>query len=260
MLEAGAGVAAKILQNKVAIVTGGGRGVGQGIAFALAAAGAQLVLLGRNAVALDDSCSEIHRRGGDASAIVCDVTDPNDIQRAVDDIVNDYDGVDILINAAHSACLGALLELSDDDVLLGFDSGPVAALRFMRACHPYLCGDGVIINLASGLALRPDSTGFGAFAAAKEAIRSLSRAAACEWGGDNIRVNCLMPLANSPGLTAMLDVGGASLGELLGDIPLGRLGDAERDIGRAVVFLCSADAAFITGQTLAVDGGQALLR
>ena len=137
----------------------------------------------------------------------------------------------------------------------------MATLRFMRACYPHLKGDGVVVNLGSSSALQWNSDGYGAYAAEKEALRALSRAAACEWGADGIRVNCILPLANSPGIKEWFaQKPDAFLQAILQTVPLRRIGDCERDIGRAVVFLCGPDSGYITGHTLPVDGGQSFLR
>ncbi|MFT7403602.1 SDR family NAD(P)-dependent oxidoreductase [Zhongshania sp.] len=249
-----------ILQGKVAVVTGGGQGVGAGIAFALAAEGATVAVLGRTLATLEATCAEIHRRGGDAQAFVCDVTEADDIDAAVLEIVDEFGGVDILVNNAQIVPLGNILEINEDEYLDGMDSGPLATLRFMKACYPFLRGEGSVVNLASSAAMRSDSAGFGAYAAAKEATRALSRAAACEWGEDNIRVNCVMPLAMSPAMSRWVESGGDDVEDFLCTVPLGRVGDCEEDVGRVVVFLCGPDAAYITGHTLPVDGGQAFLR
>ncbi len=249
-----------ILENKIAVITGGGQGVGAGIALALAAEGAVVAILGRNLTKLEATCAEIHHRGGEAQAFVCDVMVAEDIDSAVMEIVDEFGGIDILVNNAQIIPLGRLLEVSDEEYQEGMDSGPLATFRLMKACYPVLRGDGCIVNLASSAAMRPDSAGFGAYAAAKEAIRALSRAAACEWGEDNIRVNCIMPLAMSPAMNRWVESGSDDVEAFLGTVPLGRVGDCEEDIGRVVVFLCGPDASYITGHTLPVDGGQALIR
>lgn len=248
------------LQGKVALVTGGGQGVGAGVALALAAEGATVAVLGRTLGPLEATCAEIHRRGGRAEAFVCDVMELEDIESAVQEVVDEFGGIDILINNAQIVPLGDILELSEDEYHLGMDSGPLATFRFLKACYPYLRGEGAVVNMASSAAVRGNSAGYGAYAAAKEAIRALSRAAACEWGPDNIRVNCVMPLANSPAVASWVESGEDEVASFLESVPLGRVGDCEEDIGRVVVFLCSADAGFITGHTIPVDGGQALLR
>jgi NAD(P)-dependent dehydrogenase (short-subunit alcohol dehydrogenase family) len=249
-----------ILENKVAVVTGGGQGVGAGLALALAAEGAVVAVLGRTLATLEATCAEIHHRGGEAQAFVCDVTEADDIDAAIVEIVDEFGSIDILVNNAQIVPLGRLLEINDEEYQEGMDSGPLATLRFMKACYPFLRGDGSIVNLASSVAVRPDSAGFGGYAAAKEAIRALSRAAACEWGEDNVRVNCIMPLAMSPAMSRWVESGSDDVEAFLGTVPLGRVGDCEEDVGRVVVFLCGPDASYITGHTLPIDGGQALLR
>tara|TARA_R110001583_G_scaffold91283_1_gene233338 strand:+ start:416 stop:1171 length:756 start_codon:yes stop_codon:yes gene_type:complete len=249
-----------ILDNKVAVVTGGGQGVGAGIALALAAEGAVVAVLGRTLATLEATCAEIHHRGGEAQAFVCDVTQADDIDAAVMEIVDEFGSIDILVNNAQIVPLGRLLEINDEEYQEGMDSGPLATLRFMKACYPFLRGDGSIVNLASSAAIRSDSAGFGAYAAAKEAIRALSRAAACEWGEDNVRVNCIMPLAMSPAMNRWVESGSDDVEAFLSTVPLGRVGDCEEDVGRVVVFLCGPDASYITGHTLPIDGGQAFLR
>ena len=117
-----------------------------------------------------------------------------------------------------------------------------------------------MVNLGSSASIRWDPAGYGAYAAAKEAIRALTRAAACEWGVDGIRVNCILPLAMSPGMEAWVAARPQEAEKLMRTIPLGRIGDCEQDIGRAVVFLCGPDAAYITGHSLPLDGGQAFMR
>ncbi|MBX4145452.1 SDR family oxidoreductase, partial [Ralstonia pickettii] len=149
------------------------------------------------------------------------------------------------------------LDVTDADFLAGLESGPIATLRMMRACHPHLKGDGVIVNFASSAAVRWDASGYGAYAATKEAIRALTRAAACEWGGDGIRVNAVAPHALSPSLKGWVDANPQEAAAFFRTIPLGRVGDCEQDIGRAIVFLASRDAAYLTGATLPLDGGQA---
>jgi len=153
-----------------------------------------------------------------------------------------------------------LLEVSDEMFEAGWNSGPLATLRFMKACYPYLKGDGKIINLASSSALRPDSANYGAYAAVKESIRSLSRAAAVEWGPDNILVNCIMPLAQSPGMDWWMSENPDEANEFLKTIPLRKVGDCKDDIGEAVCHLLSDGMNYITGSTIMLDGGQAYLR
>ena len=128
-----------------------------------------------------------------------------------------------------------------------------------RAAIPHLKarGGGNIINLATGGAVRWDAPGYGVYAAAKQAIRSLSRAAAHEWAKDGIRVNTVAPLAMTPALKDWIAADPVVTKAFIDSVPMQRVGDPETDIGRAVVFLCSADAAYVNAITLSLDGGQA---
>jgi len=248
------------LDGKIAIVTGAGQGVGQGIAFALAGEGASIVVSGRTESKLLETCKEIERRGGTALPVECDVTNSEHIEACVAKTVERFGTVDILVNNAQIVPLGRLLDLEENNFQDGWTSGPLATFRFMKACYPYLKGGGSIVNLGSSAALRWDMTGYGAYAAVKEGIRSLTRAAAAEWGPDGIRVNVIMPHALSPGLKWWTENRPEEAAAFVKTIPLGRIGDCEKDIGRAVVFLVGPDAGYVSGTTLMLDGGQAFLR
>jgi NAD(P)-dependent dehydrogenase (short-subunit alcohol dehydrogenase family) len=126
----------------------------------------------------------------------------------------------------------------------------------MQAARPHFLrrGRGSIINFASGSGTRGQETQ-GAYAAAKEGVRGLSRVAAREWGPEGIRVNVICPFANSPGMIAWSQADPEGHAATIAQIPLRRVGDCEVDVGRAAVFLASDDSAYITAQTLWVDGG-----
>ena len=248
-----------VLDGKVALITGAGQGVGQGIAFALAAEGAKVVVTGRTLGKVEETAAEIRRRGGTAQAFLCEVTRKEDLERVVGQTVAAFGGLNILINNAQLVPLGTILDVTDEEITDGFVSGPLASMRLMRLCYPHLKGDGVIINLGTGAAYRQDSGRYGAYAAVKEAIRALSRAAACEWGADNIRVNTIVPFAMSTGLENWFAERPEESAAFLSTVPLRRAGDCETDIGRFVASLCGPNSLYITGQTIALDGGQAYL-
>jgi len=248
------------LDGKTALVTGAGQGVGQGIAYALAGEGARLAVAGRTLDKLEASCAEIRRRGGEAEPFLCDVTEKEQIDRLVAAVIERFGGLQILVNNAQLVPLGPVLSITDEAFLDGVVSGPLASLRLMRACHPYLKGDGVVINLGTAASLRQDTGGYGAYAAVKEATRSLTRAAACEWGMDGIRVNCIIPLAMSKGMEGWIAARPEEAAAFLATVPMRRAGDCETDIGRAVAQICGPSFGFVTGQTIALDGGQAFLR
>lgn len=247
------------LSGKVAIVTGAGQGVGRGIALALAKRGATLALLGRTEAKLDTVAAEIAALGGTAAGFVCDVKDAGSIGDAVAAVNGAFGGVDILVNNAQEVPLGPLMAVSDTAFEAGFDSGPLATFRFMKACHPHMKrrGGGVIFNLASSAAVRWDMANYGAYAAAKQAIRSLSRAAAAEWGIDGIRALTIAPHAKSPGLVHWIENNPEEAEAFFRTIPLRRVGECEGDIGEAVAGLCGPEFAYLTGATIPLDGGQA---
>lgn len=247
------------LNNKVAIITGAGQGVGQGIAFALANLGAKVVLAGRTLAKVEASAAEIVKRGGEALALACDVNDIDSLEALVDATVEYFGGIQILVNNAQEVPLGALLDVSDESFTRGFTSGPLATHRLMKLCYPHLKGDGSIINLASTAGRRWDMANYGAYGAVKEAIRSLTRAAACEWGKDNIRTNVILPHALSPGLKWWIENNPEESSEFIASIPLQRVGDCEDDIGKAVARLCTEDCNYVNGQSIALDGGQGFI-
>ena len=247
------------LNGKVALVTGAGQGVGLGIAQALSAAGAAVVLAGRTLEKVEKAVPLVEARGGRACAVACNVRDPADLARAVDAAVNAFGGLDILVNNAQEVPLGTLDDVTDEAFLAGFESGPLATFRLMKLVRPHLCarGGGTIINLASSAGIRWDMAGYGAYGAVKQAVRALTRAAAAEWGREAIRVLTIAPHAESPGLKWWVENNPEEAEAFFRTIPLGRIGALENDIGRAVVALCGPDLAYLTGATIPLDGGQA---
>lgn len=247
------------LSGQVALVTGAGQGVGQGIALALASEGADVAVVGRTGAKLETTCELLRERGARAEAFVCDVVDTGAIPDTVSAIAGTFGGVDILVNNAYSGAYGPLLELTDEAVQRSFASGPFATLAFMKACHPHMAGrgGGHIINLVTSAMVRWDPSTYGAYAAAKQAVRSFTRTAAVEWARDGIRANSIAPHALSPGLKGWTERFPEEAAAFVDTIPMGRIGDCEKDIGRAVVALVSSDLRYLTGATIPLDGGQA---
>ncbi len=249
----------KELEGKVALVTGAGQGVGQGIALALASAGVRVSVTGRTEKKLLKTVEQIDARGGAALALVCNVKSADDLRGIVEQTVEQFGGLNILVNNAQEVPAGLLADVTDEAFTAGFESGPLATLRLMKFAYPHLKGDGCIVNLASTAAKRWDMSGYGAYAAVKEGIRSLTRAAACEWGPQGIRTNVIMPHARSPGLAWWMDNNPEEAAAFQASIPQRRVGECEEDIGRFVVQLCSEGSRYVNGQTIAVDGGQGYL-
>jgi NAD(P)-dependent dehydrogenase (short-subunit alcohol dehydrogenase family) len=247
------------LQGKVALVTGAGSGVGQGIAYALAAEGAAIAAAGRTMKKVEATVAELTRRGAKAIAIQCDVKNPEALANAVNQAVEKLGGVNILVNDAQEVPLGALLNVPDKNLQAAWESGPLATFRLMKLCHPHLKKDGgSIVNLASSAAKRWDMSNYGAYGAVKEAIRVLTRAAAAEWAMDGIRTNVILPLANSPGMQWWV-ANAPEAPAFLKTVPMQRIGDCEQDIGRFVAVLCSDECRYVNGQSIGLDGGQAFL-
>lgn len=241
------------------MVTGGGQGVGRGIALALARAGANVAVSGRTLEKLQAVVAELEAEGVKAAAFSCDVKDGAALEQLAKDTADQLGGIDILVNNAQEVPLGPLMKVSDDAFVAGFESGPLAVMRLMKACYPWLkkSGEGVIFNLATSAAVRWDMTGYGAYAAVKQAVRSLTRAAAAEWGVDGIRVLTIAPHADSPGLKDWIEARPAEAEAFFKTIPLRRIGSCENDIGAAVAALATPAFSYLTGATIPLDGGQA---
>jgi NAD(P)-dependent dehydrogenase (short-subunit alcohol dehydrogenase family) len=250
-----------VLVDKVAIVTGAGQGVGRGVALALAAEGARVVVLGRTGSKCDAVVAEIQARGGQAIAIECDVEQRDQIEASVQQTADRWSRIDILVNNAQTKVYTSIRKMSDDDMDTMWRSGPMAAFRFMQVCFPYLRDStGCVVNMGSGSSILPHGAMSG-YAMTKEAVRVVTRVAAVEWGRFGIRVNAICPLAQTPGLDEFDSAApGATAEAVVPLVPLGRLGDPETDIGRAVVYLAGPDGSYITGTTLMVDGGYNYLR
>lgn len=248
-----------MLTGKVAIVTGAGQGVGQGIALALANHGAKVSVVGRTLSKVEETSRLVAARGGTALALEGNVKELADLERCVSQTVDAFGGLQILVNNAQEVPLGSLFDVSDDGFTAGWESGPLATFRMMKLCYPHLKGDGVIVNLGSTAARRWDAANYGAYAAVKEAIRAITRAAASEWGADGIRSNVVLPHAKSPGLAGWIEANPEESAAFIASIPMKRVGECEEDIGEFVAFLCSKSAAYVSGQSIAIDGGQAYM-
>jgi meso-butanediol dehydrogenase / (S,S)-butanediol dehydrogenase / diacetyl reductase len=200
-------------------------------------------------------------RGVGALAMHCDVRRRDEVDRCVAATLARFGRIDGIVNNAQMVALGPVLEITESDARRTWESGFLGSLWFMQAAHPSLVeSKGAVVNLGTGSALRNDLPGFALYAGTKEMIRTMTRMAALEWGKDGIRVNAVIPNGMSPGLEMWSQFAAKEYEEFVSTIPLGRVGRLEEDVGRAVAFLLSEDAAYVTGTTLMVDGGQAYLR
>ena len=248
------------LTGKVALITGGGQGVGLGIALAFAAEGATLVITGRDAAKLEAAAEPLRASGTKIAVWAGDVRKRQDAVRAVEAAITNFGRLDVLVNNAQSSTPGTPFEDMDDATMrLTLESGILGTVQHMQAAFPHMkAGGGSIINLGSREGIY-GGLGFGIYAATKEGIRGLSRVAAREWGKYNIRVNVICPAALSPIAIKYLADFPEQAEMYRKEISLGRFGDPQQDIGPAAVFLASDASRYVTGQTLNVDGGQMML-
>jgi NAD(P)-dependent dehydrogenase (short-subunit alcohol dehydrogenase family) len=252
-----------LLAGRTAIVTGAAQGVGKGIAGALVDRGASVLLVDRQADALASTCAELAAAGaGVAHPFVADLLDPAAPRQIVDAALSTLGGIDALINNAIATNEPKpLVDIDAKDYDLVFDVGPRATFFLMQAVHPTMtaAGGGVIVNLGSATGTGGQAR-FAAYAGAKEAIRGMSKAAALEWGRDNVRVNVVCPFADSPGVQFWHEIAPKDFERALQSVPLKRVGRIREDIGAVVAFLVGDDAAYLTGQTIHVDGGMGVHR
>jgi NAD(P)-dependent dehydrogenase (short-subunit alcohol dehydrogenase family) len=242
--------------GKVVIITGAGRGIGLGMALHLGKNGAKVVVAEWKQHLLDDATAQLEHHGIDHLGVTCDVTKKDEIDAMVERTVGHFGRVDGLVNNAQTFRPNApmaTVEASDFDVF--YESGVKGTLHAMQAVHPHMRRQqwGRIVNFASSMGI-VGFQGFGAYTASKEAIRAISRTAAKEWGRDGIVVNVICPGAG-PRSQASAERRSEAFEAFFEDHPIGRIGDAEDDIGPVALFLCSDACRYMTGQTLLVDGG-----
>jgi 7-alpha-hydroxysteroid dehydrogenase len=243
------------IDNKVAIITGAGRGVGKGIATTFAEAGAKIVGCARTQVELDRTIKEINDAGGDAIGVVADVMKRDDLKRVTDEAYRRHGRIDILVNNAGGQDFKAFLDLSEEEFKYHFDWNTTSAFLLSQLVAPYMIeqGDGVILNVSSGashIAIR----GMMAFCVAKAGLDHLTRCLAQELA-PKIRANCIaLGAVMTPPLQDLFDLDPSFKEKLLEKTPLKAVGDVI-DIAIASLYLCSPAARFVTGAILHTDGG-----
>jgi NAD(P)-dependent dehydrogenase (short-subunit alcohol dehydrogenase family) len=255
-------IPATLLDGRVVIVTGAARGVGKGIASALSQRGASVLIVDRDAEGLAATAEQLGGSGRPVRALVADLRDPDCALRIVDVATEEFGTVHGLVNNAIATNEPKpFQDITREDFDLVFDVGPRATFELMQAVYPVFLagGGGSIVNFGSG----SGTIGlprFGAYAAAKEAIRGMSKVAALEWGRHNIRVNVVCPYAATESIKTWSEWDPKTYERTVRAVPLGRLGDVGTDIGPVVCFLLSDEASFITAQTIMADGGAAGFR
>ncbi len=248
--------------GKVALVTGGGSGIGRATCELFAGRGGAVVVADRDEAAAKGTGAEITRRGGRAQALACDVTRGDQVWLALETARRSFGRLDVVVNCAgivRSSWLEGTSEAEWNEVLgvnlTGAFLVTKAALRAMREG-----GGGSIVHLASRMALRIKERR-GAYAPSKAGVVQLTRMAALEGAPHGIRVNCVCPgwidtpMTRGSGTREQVEAQFAAWAKAC---PLGRAGHPE-EVARAVLFLASDEAAFITGAVLPVDGGRTIL-
>ena len=248
------------LQDKVVIITGGAGGIGSGMAKAMVKEGAMVVIVDVNEETGKAMEKELQAFSPKSSFLQADLLDRENLDQIVTTVIDNYGKLDVLVNNAHASKQKTIEDTTQADLDLSFGTGFYPTFYLMKAALPYLKETkGNIIKFASGAGLNGHETQ-AAYAAAKEAIRAISRVAANEWGRFGINVNIISPIANSPGVEAWAKAQPEYYEAVKSRIPLGRFGDVEKDIGSVAVFLASEESQYITGQTIMADGGSIMLR
>ena len=244
------------LSGKVALITGASRGIGQSISIILAQNGAHVICVSRNINDVQSVVDKITNQKFVASAVSCDISSTNNVTELVKDIIEKHGRIDILINNAGITSDNLLMRMSEDDWDNVLNVNLKAAFTAIKAASRTMIKQrsGRIINISSVVGLMGNA-GQVNYAASKAGLIGMTKSVAREFASRGITANCIAPGYIETEMTNKLkDEVKSSLNE---QIPLGRIGNVE-DIAYAVAFLASDEASYITGQTLAVDGGMVM--
>lgn len=247
------------LAGKVALITGGGTGIGRAIALAFAREGAKVAVAGRRKEKLDETLRELEKQGGAGLAIACDVSQAKDAERAVRETANEFGAMNVLVNNAGVLHVSKIEAMSEDDwdrVMTINLKGP---FLMCRAALPEFrkAGGGAIVNVGSVLGLI-GMKDRAAYCASKGGVTLLTKAIALDHADENVRVNCICPSIVETelvkGLFSGSDGGRAMRKARIEQIPLGRMGRPE-DVAEMAVFLASEESSWLTGAAVPLDGG-----
>lgn len=245
------------LKGKVALVTGGTTGIGQESAIALAGVGAKVIVAGRGIERGEETVSLIQKEGGEATFIKADISQAAEVEAMVNEAVETYGRLDCAFNnAGTEGKLAPITELSEEDLNKVIDinlKGTWLCLKY-EITQMLKQGNGAIVNTSSGYG-EAGGANLSLYSASKHGIIGLTKSLALEYATKSIRINAIAP---GPIDTGMPDRGTSSKEALENYIstfvPMNRMGTS-REVAEAVVWLCSDAASFVTGATLAVDGG-----
>jgi NAD(P)-dependent dehydrogenase (short-subunit alcohol dehydrogenase family) len=241
-------------EDRVAVVTGAGQGIGLATAVRLASEGAKIAVVERHEHTATEAVRLLADMGATAAAFVTDVANQGTVSETAQKILDTFGSVDVLVNNAGFDRPGGFLKTSPEDFTAVWSVHVLGTVHCCMNFAPIMMrnGGGCIVNVSS-IYGRVGSKGESAYSSAKAAIIGLTKSLAREWGARAIRVNAILPgLTDTPTIRdVMLD---KFKDAVLGDTPLGRIADAA-EIAAAIAFLASEDASFVTGATLEVTGG-----
>lgn len=245
----------KNLQGRLALITGGSRGLGRAMAIALAGGGARLALVGRDAAKLDETAEAVRAEGAEARVFIADVTRENEVLQLEREVSAQMGKISILINNAGVNVRKPITDLTLDDWRLVTDTNLTSPFLMCRSFVPHMKGTGYgrILNMTSIMS-HISLPGRAAYSATKAGLLGLTRAVALELAPEGITVVGISPGPCATEMNTVLMQNPEVNQQFLSNLPVGRWGKVE-EIGKLALFLCSDDAGFITGTDIVIDGG-----